>query len=111
MRDAKDVVEPRMTFCTRTGSQDARYGLSIPSKGLTTMAESEKAKQPVQQHRSSSDMGDDDPRQAAESGEQGETSRSHGRIIDESGEPSGDAPQKGKAGKGEHWESGRHTAE
>jgi hypothetical protein len=54
----------------------------------------------------------DDPRQAVESGEQDETSRSRGRVIDESGEPAGgDAPQKGQAGKNEHWESGRHKSE
>ena len=70
---------------------------------------------PVQQHRSSdapphgSDMGDD-PRQAAESGEQSETSRSRGQVIDESGAAAGDTPQKGQGDKGEHWESGRHKA-
>ncbi len=53
----------------------------------------------------------DDPRQAVESGEQDETNRSRGQVIDESGEPAGDVPQKGKAGKDEHWESGRHKAD
>ena len=74
------------------------------------MPQSDKPQKPVQQHRSSSDMGDD-PRQAAESGEPEEASRSRGRVIDETGKPAGDTPQKGQAGKGEHWESGRHSAE
>ena len=77
---------------------------------------------PIQQHRSSGDTGvpqrgrqqnnDDDPRHAAESGEQEEPDRSRGRVIDESGEPLGkrDAT-KPDSGKGEHWESGRHKAD
>jgi hypothetical protein len=88
------------------------------------MAQSDQPKvPPTQQHRSSGDTGvpqrganmsegmSDDPRQAAESGEPAETGRSHGRVIDESGEPQGDVPQKGQAAKDEHWESGRHKAE
>jgi hypothetical protein len=77
---------------------------------------------PIQQHRSAGDTGvpqhgagtgaGDDPRQAVESGEQDETSRSRGRVIDESGEPLGQTDEKNRdAGKGEHWESGRHKAE
>ena len=81
---------------------------------------SDKPKVPPTTHRSTGDTGvpqrggdmADDERQAVESGEQDETNRSRGRIIDESGEPAGgDAPQKGKAGKNEHWESGRHKAD
>jgi hypothetical protein len=81
---------------------------------------SEKPEVPRTTQRSSGDTGvpqrggdmADDPRQAVESGEQDETSRSRGRVVDESGEPAGgDAPAKGKAGKNEHWESGRHKAE
>ena len=83
------------------------------------MAKSERPKVPPTPHRSTGDTGvpqhgdqmSDDPRQAVESGEQDETDRSRGRIIDESGKPAGDAPKKGKAGKDEHWESGRHKAE
>lgn len=84
------------------------------------MSHSDKPKVPAtQQHRSSGDTGvpqqggevNDDPRQAMESGEPGETSRSHGRVIDDSGAPAGDVPAKGKAGENEHWESGRHKAE
>ena len=83
------------------------------------MAESDKPKVPRTTHRSTGDTGvpqhgdqmNDDARQAVESGEQDETNRSRGRIIDESGKPAGDAPKKGKAGKDEHWESGRHKAE
>ena len=71
---------------------------------------------PTQQHRSSGDTGipqqgrhvADDPREAAESGEPDETNRSRGRVIDESGKPAGDVPQKAEAGKDEEWESGRH---
>jgi hypothetical protein len=74
---------------------------------------------PQQQHRSSGDTGvkqqgdlNDDPRQAAESGEPDVTDRSRGRVIDESGEPLGKADAKNRdAGKNEHWESGRHKAE
>jgi hypothetical protein len=54
----------------------------------------------------------DDPRQAVESGEQDETSRSRGRVIDEQGESLGKPDAKPReAGKNEHWESGRHKAE
>ena len=74
------------------------------------MPQPDKSNQPVQQHRSSSDMGDD-PRQAVEAGEQGETGRAHGRVIDESGEPQGGAAQEDQPGKGEDWESGRHKAQ
>jgi hypothetical protein len=79
---------------------------------------------PIQQHRSSGDTGvrqrgsngdqdmGDDPRQAVESGEQDETNRSRGRVIDEQGEPLGKNDAKNsEAGKNEHWESGRHKAE
>ncbi len=83
------------------------------------MPESDKPKVPPTKHRSTGDTGvpqrggemSDDPRQAVESGEQDETNRSRGQVIDESGEPAGDVPQKGKAGKDEHWESGRHKAD
>lgn len=84
------------------------------------MPESDQPKaSPVQQHRSSGDTAasqpggmNDDPRQAVESGEPAETSRSHGRVIDESGQAEGTSgAQKGEAAKGEHWESGRHKAE
>lgn len=73
---------------------------------------------PTPTHRSAGDTGvpqrgddtKDDPRQATESGEQDETDRSRGRIIDETGKPAGNTPQKAEPGKGEHWESGRHKA-
>ncbi|HEV2294297.1 MAG TPA: hypothetical protein VGR35_10595 [Tepidisphaeraceae bacterium] len=84
------------------------------------MPESDKPKvPPIQQHRSSGDTGipqrggdmADDARQAVESGEQDETSRSRGRVIDDSGQPQGHTKNKAPAGKGEHWESGRHKAQ
>jgi hypothetical protein len=83
------------------------------------MAKSERPKVPPTPHRSTGDTGvpqrggdmTDDPRQAVESGEQDETDRSRGRVIDESGEPAGGASKKAKAGKDEHWEAGRHKAE
>ena len=83
------------------------------------MAKSDTPKVPPTPHRSTGDTGvpqrggniKDDPRQAVESGEQDETDRSRGRVIDESGEPAGGASKKAKAGKDEHWEAGRHKAE
>ncbi len=83
------------------------------------MPQSEKPKvPPIAQHRSSGDTGvpqhggevKDDPRKAAESGEPDEASRSRGRVIDETGKPAGNTPQKGESGKDEAWESGRHKA-
>ncbi len=84
------------------------------------MAESDKPKVPPTTQRSSGDTGvpqrgevKDDPRQATESGEQDETNRSRGRVIDESGAPAGGTAGgsgKKRSGKGEHWESGRHQA-
>jgi hypothetical protein len=84
------------------------------------MPKSDKPKVPPTTHRSTGDTGtpqrgdevsNDDPRQAVESGEQDETNRSRGRVIDESGEPQGGSTPKRKTGKGEHWESGRHKSQ
>jgi hypothetical protein len=56
----------------------------------------------------------DDPRQAVESGEPGETGRSHGRIVDRDN-PEGvtrPAPDDGKKSdeQSENWESGRQRS-
>lgn len=61
----------------------------------------------------------DDPREADESGEPGETGRSHGRIVD-ADDPQGqlrtapdEAAKSGKkdvATNAEHWESGRQRS-
>jgi hypothetical protein len=83
-------------------------------------ANSEKpAVPPRTPHRSVGDTGtpqrghefSDDAKEAAESGEQQETGRSHGRIIDDKGEPAGKLDDEDHAAKDEHWESGRHHAE
>jgi len=82
------------------------------------MAKTDKPKVPSTKHRSTGDTGvlqrgeaKDDPRQAVESGEQDETNRSRGRVIDETGAPAGGAGKKGRRDKAEHWESGRHQAQ
>lgn len=61
----------------------------------------------------------DDPREADESGEPGETGRSHGRIVD-ADDPQGQARtapdqpssqgKKDVAANAEHWESGRQRS-
>ena len=74
---------------------------------------------PQTPHRSIGDTGtpqrghefSDDAKEAAESGEQQETGRSHGRIIDEKGEAAGKPDDKDHSAKDEHWESGRQHAE
>jgi hypothetical protein len=57
----------------------------------------------------------DRPDQAIESGEQDETGRSRGRIIDEEGDsasgPAADkSVKKPERGSGQHWESGRQQS-
>lgn len=55
----------------------------------------------------------EEPGQATESGEQGETGRSRGKVIDEQGTPMGgkSKPEGQGAGGKQHWESGRHQAD
>ncbi len=95
------------------------------------MAESNKPKvPPAQPHRSTGDTGTpqrgeaphdakrapesgepDDAKRAPESGEPDDAKRSRGRVIDEQGEPAGDAAGDTAPDKDEHWESGRHKAD
>jgi hypothetical protein len=54
----------------------------------------------------------DDVRDADEEGDQRESHRNRGRIVDENGEPDGEANVKDREpSKDEHWESGRHKSD
>ena len=77
---------------------------------------------PQKPHRSVGDTGTpqhgrtdaekDDPREANEEGDLRESHRNLGRVVDDKGEPLGEADVKDREpSKDEHWESGRHKSD